>query len=204
MDAHTHRAANSPHIYVLSQEELLEQKISAAFFCAGIHPWHVESDQRESVRRWAKDPRCVALGETGLDRLYPHWERQLAMLNWHWDLAEELQKPLVLHIVRSSSDLLQLMKRRRPRTPWLWHDFSGPLEAVPRLLKLHPMLYFSCGPRFFKRPQALKLWQSLPVERRLLETDDSGVDILEVYAAAETSWSQLKPNFLRLFPTFVV
>jgi len=204
MDAHTHRAASTPHVYVLSQEELSANEVAARLFCAGVHPWHVGDDRREEVRRWSQDLRCVAIGETGLDRLHPDWEKQLELFRWHWQLAEEVDKPLVLHVVRSSSDLMQLMKSRRPRTPWLWHDFTGPIEAIPRLLKLHPELYFSCGPRFFGRPKAQELWQKLPPERRLLETDDSGVDIQSVYAAAGVSWSQLKPNFTRLFPSMDV
>ncbi len=204
MDAHTHRPHSSPHIYVLSPHDLKGTHAPSPFYCAGIHPWHVEQGGFEHVERWAHQKNCVAIGETGLDRLHPHWDEQLKFFKQHWNLAEELKKPLVVHVVRSSSDVMQLLKQRRPLTPWLWHDFTGPIEALPRLLKLHPELYFSIGMRLLLRPNFADLWAQIPRERRLLETDDASASIQEVYKRAGVTEAELKPNFARLFPGAIV
>lgn len=204
MDAHTHHYQETPHIYVLSSQELLGTSVRSPFFCAGLHPWHVAQGDFARVEWWAKQQGCVAIGETGLDRLHPHWDEQQKFLKQHWDLAEELNRPLMMHIVRSSSDVMQLLKARRPRTPWIWHDFTGPVEALPRLMKLHPQLYFSCGLRLLKRPNFAEIWEQIPSERRLLETDDADISIQSVYKLAGVSEAQLKPNFQRLFPTLNV
>jgi TatD DNase family protein len=204
MDAHTHRFQETPHIYVLSSKDLLETSLRSPCFCAGVHPWHVARGGFERVQWWAQQKGCVAIGETGLDRLHPLWEQQLASLKQHWDLAETLNKPLVLHVVRSSSDIMQLLKARRPKTPWVWHDFTGPIDALARLLKLHPALYFSCGLRLLQRPNFVEIWGKIPPERRLLETDDAGVSIQEVYKRAGVTETELKPNFQRLFPQLIV
>ncbi len=200
MDAHTHRPAATPHVYVLSPGELKSVTSSAAYFCAGIHPWHVAQSHWQDVLRWSAQPHCVAIGETGLDRLYPHWSEQLKFFEQHWDLAQELQKPLVVHVVRSVSDVMALLKRRKATTPWLWHDFTGPLEAIPRLLKLHPQLYFSCGIRSIRRPNFDTLWNQLPASQRLLETDDAGLSIAEVYQLARVRPADLRANYVALFP----
>lgn len=200
MDAHTHSLSNPESIYVLSSAELkAHRRNSQQKFCAGVHPWHVSQGSLSDVIRWAQDENCVGIGETGLDRLHPEWDHQLRIFLTHWDLSEKIQKPLVLHIVRSSSDLLGLMKHRRPRGPWLWHDFTGPLEALPKILKLHPEMYFSCGPRALRRKNFPELWQALPSSQRLLETDDSGVPFEEVLAASGADPRELERNFERLF-----
>jgi len=204
MDAHTHRSHSSPHIYVLSPHDLKGTQSPSPLFCAGVHPWHVASGDFAHVERWARNKNCLAIGETGLDRLHPHWDLQLTSLRKHWELAEKLNKPLVVHVVRSASDVMQLLKQRRPTTPWLWHDFTGPMEALPRLLKLHPDLYFSCGIRLLLRPNFAQMWAQIPPERRLLETDDAAVSIHEVYKRAGVAEAELKPNFSRLFPEHFV
>ncbi len=204
MDAHTHSYQDSPHVYVLSPKDLLATNVRSPFFCAGVHPWHVARGGFERVQWWAQQKGCVAIGETGLDRLHPAWEQQLRLFQQHWDLAETLSKPMVLHVVRSSSDIMQLLKARRPKTPWLWHDFTGPPEALPRLLKLHPELYFSCGLRLLQRPNFAGIWAMIPQERRLLETDEAVVTIQDVYKRAGVTETELKPNFQRLFPQVIV
>lgn len=200
MDAHTHSVANPQSIYVLSSAELkAHARNSHQKFCAGVHPWHVSQGSFSDVIRWVKDESCVGIGETGLDRLHPEWDLQLRIFLEHWNLSEELKKTMVLHMVRSSSDLLGLMKHRRAQTPWLWHDFTGPLEALPKILKLHPEMYFSCSPRALRRKNFSELWQALPREQRLLETDDSGVPIEDVLTASGADPRELERNFERLF-----
>jgi TatD DNase family protein len=127
------------------------------------------------------------------------YEEQERWLSWHWDLAERLQKPLILHLVRSSSDILALLKRRAPQTPWLWHDFQGPLEAVEKVLSLHPRCYFSFGPRSIKKRQYSDLWAAVPAHLRLIETDDSGLSIEQVLDLTSASEDQVRQNFHTLF-----
>lgn len=201
MDAHTHRHQHSPHLYVLSSAELAASKTTASFFCAGIHPWHVTKHSFDQVELMASRSGCVAIGETGLDRLHPNWDQQLELFGQHAELAERLQKPLVVHVVRASSDLMHYLKHHRPKMPWLWHDFTGPLEALPKLMKLHPGLYFSMGPRGVARKDFSELWNAIPANRRLLESDDSGVDIAEVFRNAGVSRELLLSNYQNLFPS---
>lgn len=201
MDAHTHRHHQSPHVYVLSSQELAAGQTKAPFYCAGIHPWYVLKHSFKQVEMMASRPDCVAIGETGLDRLHPNWERQLELFERHAELAERLQKPLVVHVVRASSELMHYLKHHRPQVPWLWHDFTGPLEALPKLMKLHPGLYFSMSPRGVARKDFSELWNAIPANRRLLESDDSGVDIEEVFRNAGVSREMLLSNYQNLFPS---
>ena len=199
MDAHTHKFSYEAHAYVLSPRELKLRNTLNERVCAGIHPWYVESGDWRDVLWWSEQSSCKAIGECGLDRLYPQWDLQLRIFQSHWNLSEEIKKPLVLHIVRASSDLLALMKRRKPQVPWLWHDFTGPLEAIPKILKLHPQMHFSCGPRSINRPNFNMLWAQLPLQHRMIETDDSGVNIQDVLQASGADEKEIRANFERFF-----
>lgn len=203
VDAHTHGSSQYSHVRLLSLEEVRGELAPAPHLSVGLHPWDLAKttpQDRQHIQRWARHPAVVALGETGLDRARRiDWELQLQSLRWHWDLCEERGLPLVLHCVRSSSDLLQLLKRRRPRTAWLWHDFSGPIEVIKSVEKLHPEMYFSCGPRGMARSDFSTLWNALPAERKLLETDDSGADLLALYQEVQPPEDLIERNFKRLF-----
>jgi TatD DNase family protein len=199
MDAHTHRYSSDPHVYILSPKDLSSITVESDYVCPGIHPWHLNESHKTGVIQWSKNSKCVGIGETGLDRLYPDFDRQLESFLWHWDLAEELGKPLVLHIVKTSSDLFHLIKKRRPKTPWLWHDFQGSHQEISEALKFHPQMHFSFGPRSVKKTNFANLWQTIPHEQRLIETDDSGVSILEVLEFSKVSKSEVENNFHKLF-----
>lgn len=200
VDAHAHHASPFPHVRVYSVFDPIEPTPS---FSIGLHPWDIpraQGPERARIRELATSTECVAIGETGLDRARRiDWQAQLDWLYWHWDLAEELGKPLVLHAVRSSSDILHLIKQRRPRTPWLWHDFQGPLTVVKSALKLHPRLVFSLGARALCRRDFQELWGSIPAGQRLLETDESPQPLTSLYEEAGASEAELERTFQRLW-----
>lgn len=203
VDAHTHLFSPHPSVRILSHEEVTcVDPVGHEYFAVGAHPWDLEKtdvSMRGVIRDRTMHPNCVAVGETGFDLLRGDSELQEKWFMWHWDLAEEQGLPLVLHLVRGASDLMRLLKYRRPRTAWLWHAFQGPLESLPWLLQHQPDLYFSLGPREWRRPNAALIWDSLPPERRLLETDDSGVALTELYREAKADEKELQANFQRLF-----
>jgi TatD DNase family protein len=201
MDAHTHRREGSkPRAYILAPGELTAPPDGESF-CAGIHPWHISGypDQKSILFKLFSHPQCIGIGETGLDRLYPHLALQVESLMWHWEKAEDFEKPLILHLVKSSSDILALLKKRKARVNWILHDFQGPPDVVKRILKLHPRCYFSFGPRGLTRSDSKHLWDQVPGDLRLIETDDSGLTIEAVLKMSEASPEEMSKNFHSAF-----
>lgn len=81
------------------------------FFSAGVHPHDaskVEPDYLERLRALAADPKCVAIGECGLDYYYEHSDResQKRVFEAQIKLACELSKPLVVHVRDAYEDCL--------------------------------------------------------------------------------------------------
>lgn len=187
-------------------QETLGDLSHIEMFSVGIHPWFIHSDKSNDQllkQLWekAKQPEVWMIGEAGLDKLHETpLERQLYLFEQQALLAEELHKPLIIHCVKAWSELLALRKKIRPLSPWLIHGFRGKRELAEQLLKEN--IYLSFSEQF--QSEALQIaWPT----HFFLETDESKLDIQEIYekAAAALSVStemlmeQIEQNFSLLF-----
>lgn len=147
-------------------------------YSVGIHPWHTEGGDVEA--QWAAleaavgDSRVVAIGETGLDSLKgAPMDVQLRLLKRHIALAEAVGKPLVIHMVRTSQQVLKAWRESRKSVAWAIHGFRGNERVVALLVEAG--LYVSFGERF--NASALK---AVPLDRMLAETDESQLAIAQI------------------------
>ena len=162
-DIHTHRtgAGNASGFCLLSctPDEFVEET------------WHL---LEEAVRH----PQVLAVGEAGVDKLAAAplplqetvFERQAL-------LAEETDKPLVIHLVKAVDELLRVRKRLLPRVPWVVHGFRGKAALAQELL--HHGFYLSFGEKY--QEGALN---AVPLSRLFLETDESLESISRLYVRA--------------------
>jgi TatD DNase family protein len=220
LDIHTHNrleADSSVSVASLSMEEIRLETTSKEFSSAGIHPWWLEDVSLEDIEKlkghvenMVKAGRLWGIGETGFDRSYPEFfEHQKVLFDWHVDLSESFKLPLVIHNVRSGSDFLEILKKKKPIMPWIFHDFRGNEELVKSLLQLHPNCFFSFGISLDNSPQIRELLPLIPVENIFLETDNQKhLDIHDIYLRAaeqlkvdvEFLKSQIWHNFKKLTP----
>ncbi len=201
----------------LSMDELSLQKTKGAYTSAGIHPWWLEDFTRaeilklqDNILNLVREKRLWAIGETGIDRVYPETlEYQIELFHWHRELADDFGLPLVIHNVRSGSDFLNILKKNPPKSPWVFHDFRGNEELVKELLRLHPESYFSFGISIDNSPQIRELLPTIPLSQVFLETDSQKhLDIHEIYLRASEKIgidldflkSQVWLNFKRISP----
>ncbi|MDR1861240.1 MAG: TatD family hydrolase [Bacteroidales bacterium] len=155
-------------------------------YSLGLHPWHLNPDTVSAqIQRCAAhgiDPQVVAIGECGLDRIKgAPLAVQLAAFESQIQLAEQLQKPLIIHAVRAYSDILSLVKRFHPARAWLLHGYTGNVRTTEQLLKHE--VYFSLGEPALRRAKLCDL-EAVPTERLFLETDTANVSIAEIYSRA--------------------
>lgn len=188
LDFHTHNLnAPAPAIISLPADILLKQRLpdfrAGIGYAVGIHPWDTKDQTLETLSPlWeaivctASHPTVVMIGETGLDALRDNMNVQFALFEQHIILSEQVQKPMVIHNVRSTHHLLAFRRRHRPKQRWVVHGFRGkPLQAQ-QLLNAGIDLSFSvhCHPATL---------QACPLNRLHIETDDSALSISAVYAS---------------------
>lgn len=170
-------------------------------FSYGIHPWSVQPGCGLAL-----PSNALAIGETGLDRLHKDtYDLQLEIFEKHILLSEQYQKPLIIHNVKATADILRLHKKYHPQQAWIIHGFNGSVEEAHQLTD--QKCYLSVGESiFYPNRKITKTISSIPLEYLFLETDTSEKTIQQIYEKAaellNLSIDQLKEqifaNFARL------
>lgn len=145
------------------------------FFTAGIHPNNSMSFDPVCVngfRGFAAHPKCVALGEMGLD---DHWkdvplDHQRQIFRAQLELAGELGKPIVIHSREAIAQTLEVL-RDFASIPAVFHCFTGTPDEADAIIAAGYYIGFT-GPLTYKRSDELRgIAARLPAERLLIETD---------------------------------
>ncbi len=158
--------------------EMATQYASYGVYAAvGIHPHdarEIYPEIPESLRVLARNPRVIAIGETGLDYYYDHSPRQIqqAMFRDQILWAREVDKPVVVHVRDAYEDALAILEEHfAPSQRGILHCFSGTPEDAKRVLDLGMHISLG-GPLTWKKNEELRqLAATLPPERLLCETD---------------------------------
>lgn len=181
------------NVFSLSVKEIKSEMTGPQYSSAGIHPWWIEDytkaeleELKTHIEKLVNDGKLWAIGETGLDRAYPEFmDQQKELFDWHLKLSEDFGLPLIIHSVRAGADFLQILKDKKPQSPWIFHDFRGNENLVKDLLRLHPSSYFSFGMSIDNSPQTRELIPLIPVGNLFLETDEQKhLDIHDIYLRA--------------------
>ncbi len=147
-------------------------------WCAlGVHPHDAltwQDGDQERLRGLLADPKAVAVGECGLDFYYDHSPREVQerVLAEQWELAIELDLPVVVHN-RDSNDAMLAMVRR-PQFGRLradFHSFAGGLAMARELIERGFYLGFSGMITFPKADNVREVLPFLAAEQILVETD---------------------------------
>lgn len=192
IDFHTHRdrqCQNLINLQTLHVNTDLPAHSLPPTCSLGLHPWFIAMSSWEEAYQnleiLAKLPEVIAIGECGLDRnIDLPMELQITILQRHIELAETLQKPLVIHCVRAFSELIALKKTTKSIIPWIVHGFHKKKEVFQQLLE-HGF-YFSFGAAILSdRSPVVPAIATIPQGRFLLETDDrDDISIEQIYDRA--------------------
>jgi TatD DNase family protein len=182
------------HTHNLKTENDGEFRLIVGKNSLGIHPWELNASsdlsyikKRFEELSYALSKDVLAIGECGLDRKRSNIHSiadQLEVLSWHLDWSMKEKMPIIIHCVRSFSDLLQVLKAKKHLGKILIHDFSGNQSEASSLLKYD--CYFSFGYKLFNDNSSVgEMLRKIPLERVFLETDDQiKYSIMDIYKKA--------------------
>ena len=127
-DIHTHNPhSEDRNIYSvrLGFEPFPTDKICSA----GVHPWDIEKVDYQPHFSTLNSANILAVGECGLDySIGLDKEIQKAIFEEHIDIAKKRNLPIIIHSVKSLSDVVNLLKKRDINTA-IFHSFPRPCEA---------------------------------------------------------------------------
>ena len=144
---------------------------------AGVHPHGAQdagADFLAGVERITRDPKCVAIGEIGLDYHYDYSPRpvQQRVFAEQLDLARTLAARIVIHTREAFDDTLAVLTDSGVAGEnVVFHSCTEASENVRRVLDLGAMVSFS-GIVTFKKTDSLRQAAAIvPDDRLLIETD---------------------------------
>ncbi|MBO4504475.1 MAG: TatD family hydrolase [Bacteroidales bacterium] len=209
VDIHTHTAKTADDLIQIVNLGLGQDVPEQGLYSYGVHPWALDNadfqleEAFEVLEERLQSPNVLALGEAGLDKMHKEsYEQQIAVFEIQIDLSETLQKPMILHDVKSHNEILALRKKHKAKQPWILHGFDGTEQDIRQLTGQG--LYFSVGESLMHSERKIaKSLKSIPLELLFLETDMAEIGIESVYDAA-VKLLDLDINTLRaqIFTTF--
>lgn len=178
--------------------------VDCGLYSFGIHPWRLcQDDTLSYLETLLKENKIVAIGECGIDRNHKQTiDLQLEVFERQILLSEQYQKPLVIHNVKATADILQLHKRHQPKQAWIIHGFNGTEQEAKQLTDNG--LYLSVGESlFYPNRKIIRSISSIPLDQLFFETDVSERSIHEIYEkAAELLNLPLEMLKERIFTNF--
>ncbi|MBR1456494.1 MAG: TatD family hydrolase [Oscillospiraceae bacterium] len=153
----------------------LAERFPFVYAAVGYHPEELDKLSEEGftrIRELAAHPKCVAIGEIGLDYYWDdsHKEEQKCLFRRQLELALELCKPVIVHDREAHGDCMEIV-RAYPALRGVFHCYSGSAEMAKELLKRGWYLGFD-GPVTYKNARkTAEVLEICPLDRLLIETD---------------------------------
>ena len=148
------------------------------WFTIGTHPHQAHEEPEASVEdlvRLSAHPRCIGIGEAGLDYHYDKAPRDTAarVFRTHIAAARETGLPLIIHARDADEDVATILREEMGKGPFkaLLHCFTASRMLAETGLELGLYVSFS-GVVTFKNSEELRaIAKDVPLERILVETD---------------------------------
>jgi len=166
-------AVDLEHVHEL--RDLAEARDNV-WFSAGVHPNHdVEQEPSiEDLLALAEHPRCVAIGESGMDffRNSVSPDIQETRFRTHLQAAHACNKPVIVHNRHADEASMRILKEENVENcGGIMHCFSSDWPTAKRAIDLGMSISFS-GNVTFKANQALRdVAAQVPDDLLLIETD---------------------------------
>ncbi len=162
----------------LERAVMLSEEYKEIYFAVGVHPYHAEEYNREFLEKFITHPKCVAVGECGLDYYRLPKDRdeieeekrlQKEIFIDQIKLANKFKLPLIVHIRDASIDSLNILKEYAGDKGGVLHCYN----ANEELLKLSNSFYYGIGGvlTFKNAKKLVKVYHKIPQDRVLIETD---------------------------------
>lgn len=156
----------------------LAARYPGVFASVGIQPNDCDEAQPgdwDLIVELSRQPRVVAIGETGLDR---YWDKtplalQQDYFDRHLRLAQERGLPFVVHTRQSDAEVLAMLREARARGPLrgVMHSFTGMTETAAECVELGLHVSFAGMVTFKKSDELRRVAATVPADRILVETD---------------------------------
>ena len=154
----------------------LAREYDYIYAAVGSHPDAADEVNEAVLEEYrtlvAQNPKVRAIGEIGLDYHYEDIPREIQKKAFRAQmaLAAELHLPAIVHEREAHEDGLAIVEEF-PEVTGVFHCYSGSGEMAKELIKRGWYIGFTGVLTFKNAKKALKVAETIPLERIVLETD---------------------------------
>ena len=148
----------------------------------GIHPLAAKTLNEKILKKIedfiVNDPKCLAIGEIGLDfkLRYPDRKTQIKAFISQLELAKSLQLPVLIHSRRAIFKTYDLLKKYFGHSfGGIMHSFSGSFEMAEKFIELGFYISFSGSITFPNAKKPIENAKKLPLSKIVIETDSPDI-----------------------------
>ena len=159
------------------------------FYSIGLHPWKIGTmDENNLYLEMIKDAlefdHVIFIGECGIDKVYGgNLDEQTRVFMAHAMMAEEYQKPLIIHCIRAYNEIIEIYNKIAPSVPWIFHGYTGNPELSAQLL--NKGFLFSFGKILYNpKAKAVDSFRNMSIQNIFLETDEFNGPVSAIYEIA--------------------
>ena len=156
----------------------IADRYDGVFYAAGTHPMSAAAEPMATVEQlvaFARHPKFVGIGETGLDYHYSadSAEVQKTSLRVHIEAAQETGLPLIIHARAADDDIAAILAEGMRAKPYtcVMHCFSSGPNLAKAALEMGFYLSMSGITTFPKSGDLRDIFAAAPLNRILVETD---------------------------------
>jgi TatD DNase family protein len=156
----------------------LAERFENVFFSIGTHPHNAAEEPDitlDAIIRLSEHPKCVAIGEAGLDYHYDKSPRdqQAASFRLQIAAARLTGLPLVIHARAADDDMITILEEEMGKGTFsaILHCFSSGAELAHVGVKLGLYVSFSGILTFRNSAEIREIAADIPLDRLLVETD---------------------------------
>ncbi|WP_224702403.1 TatD family hydrolase [Devosia aquimaris] len=168
----------STHVDKFSTYAAIADRYPNVWCSVGTHPHHADAELHittDDLVRLSAHPRCVAIGEAGLDYFYDNAPReaQATGLRRHIAAARITGLPLVIHSRKCDDDMAAILREETGQGAFsfLLHCFTAGVDLARTALELGGYISFSGIITFKNAEEIREVAKFVPADRYLVETD---------------------------------
>ncbi len=156
----------------------LAERFDNVWCSVGTHPHNADQElhiEIEDLVRLSAHPRCVAIGEAGLDYFYDNAPREAQAIGLHRHIAAAriTGLPLIIHSRAADDDMAAILEEETGQGafPFVLHCFTAGMDLAQRALALGGYISFSGIITFKNAKEIQDVAAFVPADRYIVETD---------------------------------
>lgn len=166
----------SANIESLNNTKNLAKDFENIYFSQGIHPHYTDYTQKnmDTIEKNIQDPKCVAIGEIGLDFYYTPFDKkkQIELFKIQLDIAAKYKKFVIIHSRDAEEEIYKIMTTYYKKIKgFVVHSYTGTQDTLSKFLDIGAFVSFNGMLTFKNAKNIVELAKFVPTNRIFLETD---------------------------------